>query len=103
MSPERLSNNFLQSGNVIPQGITEDMRLAMHDWEVASAAEGAQMLHNMLWHCAKCSTTAFESLTEIEQVDLDKVNRLLVRVSDVDQNFCTQLGCSAGEKKMHPG
>ena len=100
MSPERLSNNFLQSGRIIPQGITEDVRLAMHDHEVACAAEGAQMLHDTLWHCAKCSATAFESLLEMDQVDSDKVNGSLARVLDVDQNLCTQLGCSAGEKKM---
>ena len=58
------------------------------------------MLHNTLWHCAKCSATAFESLSEMDQVDSDKVNGSLARVTDVDQNFCTQLGCSAGEKKM---
>ena len=58
------------------------------------------MLHGTLWHCAKCSATAFESLSEVDQVDSDKVNRSLARVTDVDQNFCTQLGCSAGEKKM---
>lgn len=36
MSPERLSNNFLQSGRTIPQGITKDVRLAMYNQEVGT-------------------------------------------------------------------
>ena len=40
VSPKQLTNNSLQSEHAIPRRITEDVRLAIHNKEVATAVDG---------------------------------------------------------------